>query len=154
MKSYVLQASALRHAGHHINSGERWVMVLFLMPSVMRFGEHVRHFKARASMMMEEGDYEGMAHLSKLARTLCDDSDHDCSRMTIAAAPSSAMYVRDPITVACAAARASPSARERSMSVQHHSQVYPTYLRPIRGRRVGFEARVGASAGSASKSPW
>ena len=73
----LLAASALRHAGHHINSGERWVMVLFLMPSVMRFGEHVRHFKARASMMMEEGDYEGMAHLSKLARTLCDDSDHE-----------------------------------------------------------------------------
>ena len=73
----LLAASALRHAGHHIDSGERWVMVLFLMPSTMRFGEHVRHFKARASMMMEEGDYEGMTHLSELARTLCDDSDHE-----------------------------------------------------------------------------
>ena len=42
----VLQASALRHAGHFIDSGERWVMVLFLIAEEMRYGEHVRHLKA------------------------------------------------------------------------------------------------------------
>ena len=43
----VLQASALRHAGHRIDSGERWVLVLFLISTRMGFGEHVRHRKAR-----------------------------------------------------------------------------------------------------------
>ena len=37
----LLQASALRHAGHVIDSGERWVMVLFLISAEMRYGEHV-----------------------------------------------------------------------------------------------------------------
>ena len=50
----MLQASALRHAGHYISSGERWVMVLFLMADELRFGEHVRQFQARASWLMQE----------------------------------------------------------------------------------------------------
>eukprot|EP00908_Phaeocystis_cordata_P016516 Transcript_27775.p1 GENE.Transcript_27775~~Transcript_27775.p1 ORF type:complete len:294 (+),score=72.44 Transcript_27775:208-1089(+) len=44
----VMQASALRHAGHAIESGERWVMVLFMMSRKLRYGENVRVFKSRA----------------------------------------------------------------------------------------------------------
>ena len=43
----LLQASALRHAGHMITAGERWVMVLFMIAEEMKEGEHVRHLKSR-----------------------------------------------------------------------------------------------------------
>ena len=71
----LLQASALRHAGHFIESGERWVMVLFLNNEKLRWGEHVRHFKARATRHLVEGDHEAVTHCLTLARTMCADSD-------------------------------------------------------------------------------
>ena len=43
----------------------------------MRYGEHVRHLKARAQRLAEEGDEEGEAKCLTLARILCDDSDHE-----------------------------------------------------------------------------
>ena len=73
----VLQASALRHAGHTIDSGERWVLVLFISAARMKYGEHVRHLKARAQRLSEEGDVEGEVRCLTLARTLCDDADHE-----------------------------------------------------------------------------
>jgi Flp pilus assembly protein TadD len=71
----VLQAAALRHAGHHIDTGVRWVMVLFLASETMRYGENIRHFKARALRLAEEGDETGELRCLTLARALCDDSD-------------------------------------------------------------------------------
>lgn len=35
----MLQASALRHGGHTIESGQRWVMVLFMLAEELRYGE-------------------------------------------------------------------------------------------------------------------
>ena len=73
----LLQASALRHAGHAITSGERWVLVLFLISREMRYGEHVRHFKARAQRASDEGDAATEQRCLTLARALCDDTDHE-----------------------------------------------------------------------------
>jgi len=73
----VLQASAIRHAGHAISAGERWVLVLFLISETMQYGEHVRHFKARAQRAAEEGDVVAERRYLELARALCDDSDHE-----------------------------------------------------------------------------
>lgn len=73
----LLQASALRHAGHAISSGERWVLVLFLISERMKFGEHLRHFKTRAHRLVEEGDAAGELRCLSLARALCDDMDPD-----------------------------------------------------------------------------
>jgi len=86
----LLQASALRHAGHKIESGERWVMVLFLISEELKYGEHVRHLKGRAQRLAEEaaGMPESRAGARKtlladeaqamnLARALCDDNDHE-----------------------------------------------------------------------------
>ena len=52
-------------------------MVLFLIAKEMRYGEHVRHFKARAQRLADEGDEVGELHCLALARALCDDSDHE-----------------------------------------------------------------------------
>lgn len=73
----VLHPSALRHAGHMITSGERWVLVLFLISTTMSFGEHVFRFKNRALRLAEEGDYDGEALCLSLAREVCDDADHE-----------------------------------------------------------------------------
>jgi len=73
----VLQAAALRHAGHFISSGERWVLVLFLISAEMREGEHIRLLKARAQRLSDEGDEAGEMHLLNLARDLCEDCDHE-----------------------------------------------------------------------------
>jgi len=70
----VLQPAALRHAGHFIDSGERWVLVLFIIAEEMRYGEHVRHFKARALRCHDEGDEEGDRLYMTLARAMCDDA--------------------------------------------------------------------------------
>ena len=35
----LMQASALRHAGHAIESGQRWVLVLFIIAEQMKYGE-------------------------------------------------------------------------------------------------------------------
>ena len=67
----VLAASALRHAG------ERWVLVLFIISREMKYGEHVRHFKARALRAAEEGDEDEEIKCLTLARALCDDADHE-----------------------------------------------------------------------------
>lgn len=45
--------SAVRHSGHRINSGERWVFVLFLNCKKMHHGEHGRYFQSRAKKHME-----------------------------------------------------------------------------------------------------
>ena len=42
-----------------------------------RYGEHVRLFKARAQVLMEQEDYEGMVYFTNVARWLCGDSDHE-----------------------------------------------------------------------------
>ena len=68
-------ASALRHAGHTIEAGERWVMVLCLACEEMRYGENVRHFTARATSRLLEGDRAGAQHCLTLARAMCDDCD-------------------------------------------------------------------------------
>lgn len=79
----LLQASALRHSGHTIESGERWVLVLFLMSArELRDGEHVRYLKARAQNLLEEaaeGDdaYDELQRCSTLARAMCGESDHE-----------------------------------------------------------------------------
>ena len=44
----LLHPSAVRHSGHRIRSGERWVLVLFMNCVVMHPGEHGRRFRARA----------------------------------------------------------------------------------------------------------
>jgi len=71
----LVAASALRHAGHTIEAGERWVMVLFLACEDMRYGENVRHFVGRATGRLMEGDRQGAAHFLSLARAMCDDCD-------------------------------------------------------------------------------
>ena len=73
----VVQASALRHAGHMIESGERWVLVLFMISEEMAYGEHVRHLKSRAQRAAEEGDHETETACLELARAVCDDGDHE-----------------------------------------------------------------------------
>ena len=49
----LLHPSSVRHAGHRITSGERWVMVLFMNHVEMRYGEHGRRFRARAQEVFE-----------------------------------------------------------------------------------------------------
>lgn len=71
----VMQASALRHAGHAIESGERWALVLFMVSEEMKYGEHVRHLTARAYWLLEMGDKAGAMECITLARAMCDDSD-------------------------------------------------------------------------------
>ena len=44
----LLHPSSVRHAGHRITNGDRWVMVLFMNHVTMRYGEHGRRFRARA----------------------------------------------------------------------------------------------------------
>ena len=73
----VVQASALRHAGHFIDAGERWVLVLFLISEHMTDGEHVRHLKMRAQRAAEEGDDASELRYLELARAVCDDHDHE-----------------------------------------------------------------------------
>jgi hypothetical protein len=71
----LMQASALRHGGHTIESGVRWVMVLFLVAEEMRFGEHKRHFAARAQHELAKGDRDAATHTITLARAMCADTD-------------------------------------------------------------------------------
>ena len=44
----LLHPSAIRHAGHRITSGQRWVLVLFLNGLELSEGDHGRRFHARA----------------------------------------------------------------------------------------------------------
>lgn len=44
----LLHPSAVRHAGHRITAGERWVLVLFLNTLRMKHAEHGRRFRLRA----------------------------------------------------------------------------------------------------------
>ena len=60
----LLHPSAVRHAGHRITSGHRWVLVLFLNREEMHEGEHGRRFRARAqeyfaASQEEEEEEEG-----------------------------------------------------------------------------------------------
>ena len=50
----LLHPSSVRHSGHRITSGERWVLVLFLNSVAMPYGEHVRRFRARAQEAFAE----------------------------------------------------------------------------------------------------
>ena len=52
-------------------------MVLFLVNRQLRWGEHVRHFKARASTLLQKDDFEGMTSCLDLARAMCNDADHE-----------------------------------------------------------------------------
>ena len=59
----LLHPSAMRHAGHRITSGHRWVLVLFLNGLELSEGEHGRRFHARAQQWLaasqeEEGEEE------------------------------------------------------------------------------------------------
>lgn len=56
--SALLHPSAVRHAGHRISSGERWVLVLFLNSATMPYGEHGRRFRARAHSHRPDSDHE------------------------------------------------------------------------------------------------
>jgi len=73
----LLAASALRHAGHHITAGHRWVIVLFIISEKMKYGEHMRYLKRRAQMAADDGDIAQERQLLELARVLCDDDDHE-----------------------------------------------------------------------------
>jgi tetratricopeptide (TPR) repeat protein len=62
----LLHPSAIRHAGHRITSGHRWVLVLFLNGLELSEGDHGRRFHARAREFLaasqgeeEEEDEEG-----------------------------------------------------------------------------------------------
>lgn len=79
----LLQASALRHAGHAITRGERWVLVLFLQSAAMRYGEHVRHFSARAQRLLAAGDDAGAMRFVHLARAMCADADPELKAYAI-----------------------------------------------------------------------
>ena len=55
-----------------------WVMVLFMVNKNLRWGEQVRHLKARASLLQkDDGNYDAVSRHLDLARALCDDSDHE-----------------------------------------------------------------------------
>lgn len=71
----LLQASCLRHAGHTIERGQRWVLVLFMHSERMRYGEHVRYFSARAQRYLAEGDDANARKYVHLTRAMCDDAD-------------------------------------------------------------------------------
>ena len=65
----LLHPSAIRHAGHRIERGERWVLVLFLNGVEMRQGEHGRRFRARAQ--------EWFAALQEEAEEEAEEEDDD-----------------------------------------------------------------------------
>ena len=50
----LVHPSSVRHAGHRITRGNRWVLVLFINHVTMRYGEHGRRFRARAQEVFEE----------------------------------------------------------------------------------------------------
>ena len=50
----LLHPSSVRHAGHRISRGERWVLVLFMNTVEMCAGEHGRRFRARAQELFAE----------------------------------------------------------------------------------------------------
>jgi len=54
----LLHASQVRHAGHRVTSGERWVLVLFLSTVTMLQGEHGRRFLTKAQELFEELEKE------------------------------------------------------------------------------------------------
>mmetsp|Transcript_112405 Transcript_112405/g.204689 ORF Transcript_112405/g.204689 Transcript_112405/m.204689 type:complete len:522 (+) Transcript_112405:43-1608(+) len=54
----LMHPSALRHGGQHILSGERWVLVLFLNSIAMKYAEHGRRFRERASKICAESEEE------------------------------------------------------------------------------------------------
>uniref|UniRef100_A0A7S0NUW0 ER membrane protein complex subunit 2 n=1 Tax=Calcidiscus leptoporus TaxID=127549 RepID=A0A7S0NUW0_9EUKA len=43
----------------------------------MAYGEHIRYLKVRAQQLSDEADHERSANCISIARTLCDDSDHE-----------------------------------------------------------------------------
>jgi hypothetical protein len=58
----LLHPSAIRHAGHRITSGQRWVLVLFLNGLELSEGDHGRRFHARAREFLaasQEEEEEG-----------------------------------------------------------------------------------------------
>ena len=50
----LLHPSAVRHAGHRITRGERWVLAIFLNVHRMHYAEHARRFRARAQQCFVE----------------------------------------------------------------------------------------------------
>ena len=77
MGHVLLHPGALRHAGHRITAGERWVLVVFLSSKRMRYGDHVRRFKARAAALGEEGDRDGERLCLQHALHVSEGTDHE-----------------------------------------------------------------------------
>ena len=84
----LLHPSAVRHAGHRITAGERWVLVLFLNTVSMKPAEHGRRFRLRAHEsfareQLAEDDGIDRAYLgaaeaaAEEALALTDDDDDD-----------------------------------------------------------------------------
>ena len=72
----LLHPSAVRHAGHRLTAGERWVLVVFLSTREPRREEHSRRFKERARAMGESGDLMGELAVLRHALRL-SPSDHE-----------------------------------------------------------------------------
>ena len=80
----LLHPSAIRHAGHRITSGHRWVLVLFLNGLELSDGDHGRRFHARAREFLaasqeeeEEDDEEEEGEEEEEGFVLCDDAAAD-----------------------------------------------------------------------------
>ena len=66
----LMHPSSVRHAGHRITEGERWVLVLFLNHDDMSPGEHGRRFRARAQECFADAQVgTAPAHVSVPCRT-------------------------------------------------------------------------------------
>mmetsp|Transcript_23400 Transcript_23400/g.42920 ORF Transcript_23400/g.42920 Transcript_23400/m.42920 type:complete len:390 (-) Transcript_23400:113-1282(-) len=66
--------SALRHAGHRIRGGVRWVLVLFMNTLTMRQSEHARRFFERGQEMLRTA-YEMEEHNTKVREAESDNED-------------------------------------------------------------------------------
>mmetsp|Transcript_84438 Transcript_84438/g.161388 ORF Transcript_84438/g.161388 Transcript_84438/m.161388 type:complete len:487 (+) Transcript_84438:63-1523(+) len=74
----LLHPSALRHTGHRISSGDRWVLVLFLNTHAMQYCEHGRRFRARAQgFSIADGSDGGLDLSSEIQEEDLNDSDAD-----------------------------------------------------------------------------
>ena len=54
----MLHPASVRHSGHRISAGERWVLVLFLNTMRLHAGEHGRRFRARAQELFNKAQEE------------------------------------------------------------------------------------------------
>lgn len=69
----LLHPSAVRHAGHRIRHGERWVLVLFMNRVTMHPAEHGRRFRARAQQWFAAEQAAQAAMAEGLAAEAAED---------------------------------------------------------------------------------